>query len=617
MNPELLEYFHRELQFLFRQGPEFARRHPDIAPLLEMPARSAADPHVERLIQAFAWMNARVQMQLDGQLDQLVESFFSVVFPHAQRPFPACAVVQLSESAPARSRAIATCVPAGTWLESDAVGRGPVCRFRTVYPVELSGLVLDDASYQSLKPDQIPEFAPSARSVLRLRLRSRDPGGPMRLRPDRMLRLFLRAPRGTSFPLYELLVRHSMGIAVSDGADHRVEYACGGLVKGVGFRGDESLLPRVARTPAGHELLLEFLAFPEKFLFVDIAGLPELDAAEFVDPVEVAIYCRGQSRELEALVSASTIRLDCTPIVNLFPARAEPVSVTHEQPEYLVRPDARHPESVEVYSIDKVHAVSANRVAPIREFFEPSRPSDDRTGPASWIARRERRAGGPVLPDVWLGLSDPSGEFLQLDEWTLDLELTCLNGDLPASLPYYGAGPRLRVSRGADVEVECIVPPTRRLDPPLARLGHGKLVALLALQSLPLFCENAAAEFRLREYVGAWNPNPSRETQAFVECLTDARARQSLDEVWIGTSRCFARGVEITVDLDESRLPGRSACLYASVLEHFLSLSSSINCFTRLTVHSTETRHVLYRSAVRAGEQQLASLSALEPSTLE
>lgn len=619
MNPELLEYFHRELQFLLRQGPEFARRHPDIAPLLELPPRAAADPHVERLLQAFAWINARVHMQLDGLLPGLAEAFFSVLYPHAQRPFPACAVVQFSQRSAGADAPGTSVVPRGALLESEPAAGGLRCRFRTVYPVALSGAVVEDAVFEHIKADTSPGFAPSAKAVLRLRLRSQSPGRPLRLDPERTLRLFLRAPRGTAFPLYEMLVRESVGIAVSDERGCCVQQPGHGLIRGVGFGADDDLLPQSARVPAAHQLLQEFFAFPEKFLFLDVGGLPDLQDAEFSGTTEVAIYFRRQSRELETLVSAGTIRLDCTPVVNLFSARAEPVALTHERVEYPVRPDARFPDGVEVYSVDGVDAISAERVVSIREFYEPRRPAGDRASDAMWLARRAPRARESTIPEVWLGLADPSGEFLELDKWTLDVRLTCLNGDLPSSLPYQGAGPRLHLDAGSTgLEVECIVPPTRRLAPPLARQGHGKLVALLALQSLPLFCDNPTGEFRLREYLGTWNPNPSRETQSLVESLVDARARQSLDEVWIGASRCFARGIEVQVEVDEGRLPGRSACLFSTVLEHFLSQTSSINCFTRLVVHSAETHVVLHRSAPRAGDQMLtSSLTSQEPLTSE
>jgi type VI secretion system protein ImpG len=607
MTPELLEYFNRELQFLAGQGPEFARRYPDIASRLAHPPRSDADPHVERMIQAIAWLNARVHQQLDGDLQNLAEALLSVVLPHARRPFPSCAVVQFTPRSPERMPQAGSVIPRGTLLESDPFA-GLQCRFRTTLPVEVAEIDLVDARFQQLKPDTAPPFAAQARSVLRLKLQSRSASRAIPLQPQG-LRLFLKAPRGTAFSLYELLVRDSIGVSFSDEQGRRIERAGNGLFSAVGFQPDELLLPEQARTPFAHLLLLEFFAFPEKHLFVDLHGPDPEGMVELSGTMEVAAYCSQSNRELESLVSASTVRLNCSPVVNLFTSRAEPVTLSHERSEYPLCPDARYPDGVEVFGVNRVSAVSSERVVRIREFFEPHRPADDDPGEPAWIARR--RVGGldGGRATHWLGLADPLGEFLELDKWTLDVELTCLNGDVPSRLPYAGAGPNLYATEDRGVDVECIVPPTRPLELPMLHEAQGKLVAMLGLQLLPLFRENPAASMRLREVVGHWNPNPSAESSSLVSSIVESNARQVLEEVWIGADRCFARGVEVTVDMTEQALPGRSVFLYASILEHFLSWSSSLNCFTRLVIRSAETGKVLHRSPVRAGDQMLASLT--------
>jgi type VI secretion system protein ImpG len=423
------------------------------------------------------------------------------------------------------------------------------------------------------------------------------------------LQLFLRAPRGTAFTLFELLVRDSIGVSIADDQEQRIELAGSGLLSGAGFGPNETLLPGEARTSAAQLLLLEFFAFPEKHLFVNLHGPDPDSTVEFSGTVEIAIYCSQSNRELESLVSANTVRLNCTPVVNLFTSRAEPVPLTHERSEYPIRPDSRFPDGVDVFGVNCVSAVSSDRVVRIREFFEPHRPADADPGEPAWIARRRVAVREPGRSTHWLGLADPHGELLDLDKWTLDVELTCLNGDVPSKLPYSGAGPQLQLTDDCGVDADCIVPPTKRLELPMLQEAQGKLVAMLALQSLPLFRETPAASLRLREVIGHWNPNTSAESSSLVESIVESNARQVLEEVWIGADRCFARGVEVTIDMNESALPGRSVFLFASILEHFLSWSSTLNCFTRLVVRSSETGKVLHRSAVRAGDQMLVSLT--------
>ena len=50
----------------------------------------------------------------------------------------------------------------------------------------------------------------------------------------------------------------------------------------------------------------------------------------------------------------STLALGCTPLVNLFPQRCEPIRLIHTDTEYRVVPDARRPRAVEVWSVERV-----------------------------------------------------------------------------------------------------------------------------------------------------------------------------------------------------------------------------------------------------------------------
>lgn len=605
MNLDLLEYFHRELKFLQSQGPQFANEYPDIGPLLTAPSRDTADPHVERLIQAFAWLNARVHLHIDRDLREIAEYLFSVVFPHAQRPFPACAVVQLAPRIPEQLPPEGTTVPRGTLLESDQV-RGMQCRFQTCFPVTIRPIELTEVHLQRLKVDAAPSFVPAARSVLSLDVRSLTSGCGIRLGPT-PLRVFLQGSRTTSFPLYEILVRDSIGVAIVDAEGQRTELPGRGLVLGVGFQPDESLLYTDARSQSGHGLLLDFFAFPEKFLFVDVCGLDRLDTTDLGEKARVEIYCSRSHRELEKLVSKSNVGLHCAPIVNLFSMRTEPVALTHDRAEYPVVPDARFPDQFEIYSIDRVFAVSADRVIRIPRLYEPRQPHDTDHCNAAWISQRRSRRQS--LSGMWVSLADPAGQFLAVDRWTLDIEATCTNADMPASLPFHGDGPQLKLPNRSMFDARCVVPPTRRADPPLLQWGHGKLVAMLAFQSLPLVCESSSVTKRLQDFLRVWSPSGVREAVGFTECLVAAEARQILEEVWVETHRCFARGVEVTVDLDESRSPGSSAFLFATVLEQFLAVTSAINCFTRVVAKSSETHRTICRFPVRAGHQTLASLT--------
>ena len=51
MDPRLLEYYNRELQFIREMGAEFARTYPRIAARLGVDGIECADPYIERLLE--------------------------------------------------------------------------------------------------------------------------------------------------------------------------------------------------------------------------------------------------------------------------------------------------------------------------------------------------------------------------------------------------------------------------------------------------------------------------------------------------------------------------------------------------------------------------------------
>jgi len=81
MSDELLPYYNRELAFVRRLGVEFAAEHPKVAGRLGLPADPAQDPHVERLIEAFALLNARTRLKLEDDFPEITDALLDVLYP--------------------------------------------------------------------------------------------------------------------------------------------------------------------------------------------------------------------------------------------------------------------------------------------------------------------------------------------------------------------------------------------------------------------------------------------------------------------------------------------------------------------------------------------------------
>ena len=95
MSNHLFEYYREELRFLYEQGREFGQTHGDEASLLDFDRDTREDPFVRRLVEAFAFLTARVQMKLDDDFPQIAAALLEKLLPLATQSFPAFSIVQL------------------------------------------------------------------------------------------------------------------------------------------------------------------------------------------------------------------------------------------------------------------------------------------------------------------------------------------------------------------------------------------------------------------------------------------------------------------------------------------------------------------------------------------
>ena len=171
MPDDLLVYYERELSFLRQMGAEFAARYPKIAGRLLLEADGSEDPHVERLLQAFAFLAARVHHKLDDELPEITDALLGVLYPHYLAPIPSMSIVQFVLD-PDRGK-----LTSGHRIERDSrlysqPVQGTSCRFRTCYPVTLWPIEVASARLDT--PDHL---GPVPRSAAAAPFRRQSPSG--------------------------------------------------------------------------------------------------------------------------------------------------------------------------------------------------------------------------------------------------------------------------------------------------------------------------------------------------------------------------------------------------------------------------------------------------------
>ncbi|NBB69855.1 MAG: type VI secretion system baseplate subunit TssF, partial [Alphaproteobacteria bacterium] len=518
MSDDLLKYYNSELAFVRELAGAFAEAHPAVAGKLRLSRDAVDDPHVERLIEAFAFLTARVRRKLDDDFPELAEAVLEILYPHYQRPMPSCTILGFT-SDPELTEPYR--LAAGTELESEAVDGTP-CRFRTVYPVTLWPVRLAEATLAERPYAAPPETGDAAAgAVLHLRLETLGDGaGFTDLALDR-LRLFLRGPHHQTLPLYECLTNRCLRVAVATGVDDPEAVVLDPeAVRPVGFERDDGLVPYPPSAFSGYRLLSEYFAFAEKFLFVDLAGLEAKTLRGVGGSLHLFVFLSSAPAELARVVSAESFVLGCTPAVNLFRQRAEPIRLGGGRSRHRVEADARRPAGVEVHSVDRVTATrpDGGRVAYAPFYGVKHDARGD--GAGYWLATRKSSAPGRGGSEVELALVDAQLAPAGGDDATLSVETTCLNRDVPARLPFGGGHPRFGLAGGAPAvrAVACLTPPTATLRPPLGEGLRWRLISHLALNHLSLMGEGASEA--LREMLRLYDVREDPDTRAAIAAVT-------------------------------------------------------------------------------------------------
>src|SRR5438270_2188873 len=613
MREELLAYYERELTFLRQMGAEFAGKYPKIASRLQLEPDRCEDPHTERLLEAFAFLSARVHLKVDDEFPEITTALLDILYPHYLRPLPSMSVVELHLDPEQGKLSTGLTVPRGSTLYSRAQLDGTSCKFRTCYENVLWPLTVAEAQWQT--PDRLKPPVKAADAVGAIRIL-------IRCLPDvlfsklglQSLRFYLNGESNLVHTLYELLCNNCLEILVRDPAAKRGSPSFSLMPQNlspVGFAENESILPYPRRSFSGYRLLQEYFTFPEKFFFFDLGGLDKLSASGFKNPVELIFlmsrFEKGDRQQmLEVGLSPSTFRLNCTPIVNLFAQPAEPILLEQTKPEYHVKPDVRRAFTTEVFSIDRV--VSSNPHSPEVVTYEPFyafRHSIGREKKQTfWHAtRRASPVRDDGRTDVYISLVDVSGRYVKPDADTLTLGTTCTNSNLPSRLPFGTESGDFELEGVSAVrKIVALRKPTATLRPPTGKGALWRLISHLSLNYLSLVEEGKEA---FQQILQLYNFSDSVHLQSQIGGIANMNSSPHFARVVSDLGVTSARGTRVQLQLDEEQFVGGGVYLFASVIEHFLGMYVSMNSFSQLVASTVQRKEVLREWPPRAGRSIL------------
>ena len=610
MRDDLLLYYERELNYLRQMGAEFAEKYPKIASRLVLDTeKESADPHVERLLEGFSFLAARVHLKIDDEFPEITEALLSILYPHYIRPIPSMSIVEMHLDVGQGGAASPQKVARGSILNSKPVGGVP-CQFQTCFETTVWPLRITAGDWTS--PDRLSPAVKNAEAASAIRISFEGPPDAQLAQMDLdTLRLHIAADANVAHTLYELLCANTVQILVRDTTPNsrvRPVTLRPENLRPAGFDERDSMLPYPRRSFPGYRLLQEYFTFPEKLFFFDVTGLREAWPLGFKNRFELVFlfspFELSERRQiLELGVSAKTFRINTTPIVNLFSQTAEPILLDQRRYEYPVIPDIRRPLATEVFSVNEVLSIhpQSNEVLNFEPFYSYRHATLRDKQQTFWLAHR-RPSGkmGDEGTEVSISLVDLSARPLMPDVDTLTLRITCTNRDLPARLPFGNEAGDFDLLGGTAIKrIVALRKPTNSVRPPSGKAALWRLISHLSLNYLSLVEDGREA---FQEILKLYNFTGSAYSEKQIDGIASVSSGRHFARLVSENGVTFARGTRVEMEFDEDQFVGGGVFLFASVVERFLGEYVSLNSFSQLVARTRQRKEILKEWPPRAGQ---------------
>ena len=623
MNPRLLEYYERELQFIREMGAEFAQHYPKIASSLDLGGTECADPYVERLLESFAFLTARIQLKMDAEFPRFTQHLLEIVYPHYLAPLPSMTIVQFQADLKGGVTEEGFVLPRHTRLfsQSGAKGRSK-CEFRTAHELTLWPIQIEEANYLPL--GEALRYAGSqvggVKAGVRLKLQTAVEYNFQQLNIQN-LPVYLHGSGAVPQQLYELIVGHGVAVVIQG-----INQSSGGYrkvldkkaIQTLGFDEQQALLPNTAPTFKGYRLLQEYFALPQRYLFIDICQLQPVLSQCDDTAIEIVILLNTDKAEFEDLIDAKHFALNCSPAINLFSKRTDRIHLKNQTTEHHLVIDRTKPKDFEIYSLEEVegYGVGSKTEQTFRPFYSTQQEIGVQGDFAYYTVKRQptlepattglgKLKTDYIGSEVFLSLVDASETPYDADLKQIGNRALCTNRGLPKTIVVGEGKTDFNWDISAPVDsVRCLVSPT---DPKPSHAEGDyawRLINHLSLNYLSLINNDTTqGATALRDLLRLYGDYAEPAIGKQIEGLLTVASKAITVRVPMPGPMCFGRGLEITILFDESAFVGASCFLFGAVMERFLCKYVSINSFTQLVVKTRERGEIM-RWPVRTGSRE-------------
>ena len=648
MDSRLLKIYNDELFYIREMGKLFAESNPGVASHLDLGKDTCADPYVERLLEGFAFLTARVQLQYQEEYPSFTQHLLEIIYPGYLSPTPSMTIIEFdADEEGALSIEGAEIKKQSKMLTPEIPERKTHCEYRTAHNIKLWPIKVEEAQYivagdldKSITKAVQSDIVANTKSAIHIKLKTTVAEKFNQFTEMDEIVFYINGSENIPGNLYEKLLANCLGIVAQAPSKSLTHSFKNEHIEPMGFEDENALLPTKNSSFQGYRILKEYFSFSERFMFIKLSKLKYIFSQFDTNEIDLYFMLDEINHSLTNKVDKSNFKLHCTPAINLFERTADRVhltkdvrkkvvekkSLSHYMPGHPVIVDKTKSRNYEVHSIQHVSGVGSFEKG--SQDFQPFYSLNNET-----INNKKQRfytqTRKPELKsahtkekynahDVYISLSDERTDLpYSGDVNELSVKVMCTNRGLPLFLGSQRISLNV-IGQSLPLKADGVKNITR-FTPPQPAHSYGehswRLISQLSLNYLSLADKgndkenvNTLKEM-LRLHIPAFTPSDSGRSKYIIENqisrgIHNLETEQIVKQLIIEGRAAFARGLQITVTLEEEAFEGGSAFLFGAVLEQFFAKYVSINSFTQ-TIIKTIEREEIMKWPIRTGKSPI------------
>lgn len=584
---QLNDYFAAELAGLRSSVFEFAAENPSIAEELALNKHNegkSQDPHIEMLIQSFAWMTSRLRQNMESESAKLPAILLQQLYPQLTCSIPSMAIAECQVNGFAANFENGYLLderqpmaPIKIQGNPEQVAKLATCRMSSCHETILWPLKVTNVNKQPI--NEYPEISRhfnKGQSIINLQISESDEGAAKDVHFNNPLRFYINLEESSRFKFYDFISRYFIGAIVLDESNKVIARLTKNDFKLCGFEDHERLFPSSNYQDLGFSLLQDYFSFPEKFMFFELTNLQQVQIQSSIN-IKL-VFNENLPKDFQ--LKSDSIKLNCVPVINLFEKTSEPIPLHHKDYRFRLHPSRVHYDCHEIIQVKKLFSVNKNgENKELLPYFCMDNRGNDNKG-YRWLVQQETSHRKSLSgTETWLSIYDqnyrhscPLGE-------TLYAETLCCNRTACELFP---KSQKFSIIGSSPVtEMSLLTRPTRHKNAKLHSEHLWQLLSHFSIYYVSLTDKHLAKDL-LTRFLGLYANQNDPVSQRQIESIEKLEAEDDVQADLSAGWRGYYHGTKFTLTMIERQFDGGSPILFSRVIYQFLALFCHINSFARL-----------------------------------